>query len=118
MIPGVRLRKEVPADLSGIIDYFHAASPATAERFVQGVIEALRDLSRAPGMGSPKHFRNPRYADIRSWWVPGFPKYLILYRPVSGASKYGRSCMARGTCLYSSESGFRRTWRQLEPDTW
>jgi plasmid stabilization system protein ParE len=84
MIPGVRLRKEVPADLSGIIDYFHAASPATAERFVQGVIEALRDLSRAPGMGSPKHFRNPRYADIRSWWVPGFPKYLILYRPVSG----------------------------------
>jgi len=35
-----------------------------------------------PGKGSPKHFRSKQLRGIRSWWVPGFRNYLILYHPL------------------------------------
>jgi hypothetical protein len=34
------------------------------------------------GRGSPKHFRSAKLRDVRSWYVPDFRKYLILYRPI------------------------------------
>ena len=82
MTPRVILRPQVPGDLEAIIDYLADRNPAAATRFAESVHATLEDLSRMPGKGSPKRFRGKRLAGIRSWFVAGFPNYLILYRPV------------------------------------
>jgi toxin ParE1/3/4 len=58
-------------------------NPGAAERFIDQLPITLRAIAERPGMGSPKHFRGPLLAGIRSWRVNGFPRQLILYRPVS-----------------------------------
>lgn len=67
-----------------ILNYLAARSPATADRFAQAAVATFDDLVAMPGMGSPKQFRNPRLAGIRTWPVAGFPNHLILYREIPG----------------------------------
>jgi len=43
----------------------------------------MEDLAAMPGKGSPKQFRSSLLEGVRSWQVPGFRKFLILYRPIS-----------------------------------
>jgi toxin ParE1/3/4 len=46
-------------------------------------VEAMFErLSRMPGIGTRYNPDDPIYADLRSFPVPGFRKYLIFYRPV------------------------------------
>ena len=39
----------------------------------------LKDLARTPGVGSRKDFEEPALAEVRTWWVKGFPNHLIYY---------------------------------------
>lgn len=82
MKPRVILRPQVPTDLESILDFFAERNPAIADRFADILAATLEDLAAMPGKGSPKNFRHRQLADIRSWTVPGFRNYLILYRPV------------------------------------
>jgi toxin ParE1/3/4 len=75
------LRREIPSDLEEIVTYLDAHSTSAGDRFLDAAFTAFDDLAERPGKGSPKRFRNPRFRDIRSWWVPGFRKYLIFYQP-------------------------------------
>ena len=62
-------------------EYFgRHASPAVAERFLQGVEESATRLSEMPEAGSPWESRDARLAGIRSWPVAGFRKLLMFYR--------------------------------------
>ena len=79
----VRLRAEVPDDLASIYDYLLERNTAAAARFLQVVQPTLDDLATFPGKGSPKHFRDRKLQGIRSWNLPGFRSYLILYRPIT-----------------------------------
>jgi len=79
------LRRDVPEDMHSIIEWVERYSTAAADRFAQAVFDALDDLSSMPGKGSPKHFRSARLEGIRSWGVPGFRKFLILYRATPDA---------------------------------
>jgi toxin ParE1/3/4 len=74
------LRPDVPEDMHSIIAWLERYSAAAADRFADAVFEALDGLAVMPGKGSPKHFRNRRLEGVRSWAVPGFRKFLILYR--------------------------------------
>jgi plasmid stabilization system protein ParE len=78
----VRLRPEVPDDLAAIYDYLFDKNAQVAGRFLAVVQPTLNDLASHPGKGSPKHFRNRRLQGIRTWSLPGFRNYLILYRPI------------------------------------
>jgi plasmid stabilization system protein ParE len=75
----VILRPEVPQDLRNIVTYLEAHSTAAADRFVEAFFAAVDGLSVMPGKGSPKRLRIRHPHGIRSWWVPGFRKYLIFY---------------------------------------
>ena len=39
----------------------------------------LKDLARAPRIGSLKHYESPGLSDVRSWWVRGFRNHLVFY---------------------------------------
>jgi toxin ParE1/3/4 len=80
----VRLCAQVPDDLLAIHDYLFSKNPAVAERFLATVEPTLDELARCPGKGSPKHFRSRKLAGLRSWSLPGFRNYLILYRAIEG----------------------------------
>ena len=79
------LRRDVPNDIHAIVAYLEQYSMNVADRFSEAVFAALDDLAAMPGKGSPKQFRSRKLEGIRSWSVPGFRKYLILYRTVPDA---------------------------------
>src|SRR3954471_12886270 len=79
----VILRRAVPDDLAAILDYLGARSPAAADRFADAVQLALDKLTAFPAAGSLKQFRDARLHGVRTWRVPGFKKYLIIYRPMN-----------------------------------
>jgi len=58
------------------------SNPEAATRVVEAAHQTFRDLAATPGLGRPRHFRNPRLRDIRSWRISGFDSYLIFYRIV------------------------------------
>jgi plasmid stabilization system protein ParE len=74
------LRRDVPGDLHSIVRWLDLHSTSAGDRFVDSVFKAFDDLARMPGLGSPKSFRSRRLAGIRSWSVPRFRRFLILYR--------------------------------------
>jgi plasmid stabilization system protein ParE len=82
MNPRVILRPQVPDDLESILRYLAERSPAAADRFADAIQLTLEELARMPRVGSPKHFATPALANVRSWSVRGFRKYLILYKPI------------------------------------
>ena len=84
MTPRIVLRPKVPDDIRSILDYFDEHSTTTGDRFAGAIEPTLNDLALMPGKGSPKQFRNRSLNGIRSWRVPGFPKYLIFYRIIEG----------------------------------
>lgn len=57
------------------------AGPAVAKRFRKAVEDAYNKLAERPGMGSPRKFRQAKYADVRLWPLQGFGNYLVAYRP-------------------------------------
>lgn len=79
------LRPQVPDDLHAIVTYLDRHSVEAGDRFMAAVFPALEGLADMPGKGSPKLFRSKRLTGVRSWGVPGFEDYLILYREIPGA---------------------------------
>lgn len=72
-----RLSKRAQVDLADTWTYIGERSPAAADRLLDRINNAFRDLAASPEMG-------PRYEDL-----PGdlrfFPvrKYVIFYRPIA-----------------------------------
>ena len=64
-------------------------NPAAAERFLEAVEASFAALARMPHMGVPRHFRNPKFADVRMWRVRDFDKYLIFYCPRKNGVEMG-----------------------------
>ena len=102
MKPCVLLRRDVPNDLHQIAAYLEQYSVETADRFIQATFKSFSDLAAMPGKGSPKYFRHRRLKGIRSWSVPGFRNFLILYRPTS-----------QGVDIFAVTHGSRRLRRLL-----
>jgi len=50
---------------------------------VEEIFPALDALAEMPGKGSPKHFSNPKLEGIRSWSLPRFRNFVILYRVIT-----------------------------------
>lgn len=62
--------------------YLAEAGIATAMRFLDQAEHAFSALSQMPRMGALMRFRQPYHADIRRWHIDGFPRLLVLYRPL------------------------------------
>src|SRR5881397_2953052 len=81
MSPPVVRRTQAKRDIAQIACFIADENPAAAERFLEAVKASFAALARMPHMGVPRHFRNPKFADVRMWRVRDFDKYLIFYRP-------------------------------------
>src|SRR5450432_2198596 len=57
------------------------ASTEVAERFLRAAEQAGKSLAQMPEIGIPGKVQRGKYAGVRIWPVPGFDKYLIVYRP-------------------------------------
>lgn len=72
-------RRGVDDDIYDVARYLLDQSEDAARRFVDAVQLTLKDLAGRPGIGSLKRFQDPLLADVRTWWVKGFPNHLIYY---------------------------------------
>ncbi len=77
-------RAEAIQDLEDISDYLASRSPATAIRFLDAAEQTFGDLEAMPGLGAVCPLQNPQMQGVRQWQVKGFPRYVIIYRPLNG----------------------------------
>jgi toxin ParE1/3/4 len=76
----IRRRQGVDDDITRIaLHLLEQQSEALAIRFVDAVQSTLKDLARAPRIGSLKRYESPGLSDVRSWWVRGFRNHLVFY---------------------------------------
>jgi plasmid stabilization system protein ParE len=78
----IRRRRGVDDDIADLAQYLLEQSEPAAFRFVDAVQRTLNELAAVPGVGSPKSFHDPRLANVRSWWIKGFPNHLVFYQPI------------------------------------
>lgn len=50
-----------------------------AERFLEAIQVAIKQLCKHPGIGTPKALQNPALAGLRSWPVKGFSAIRVYY---------------------------------------
>ncbi len=79
-----RVIKSRPArrDLVELGTYIGQHSEPASRRFLNAAEEAFQRLAAMPGLGSACESDHLALAGLRLWPVRGFPKYLILYRPL------------------------------------
>jgi toxin ParE1/3/4 len=70
-------------DLLDNFVYLGLRDVRVAQRFLQSTEAAIAMLADAPQLGSSRRSRNPRLADIRTWVLREFRKYVIYYRPTA-----------------------------------
>jgi toxin ParE1/3/4 len=54
-------------------------SEATAEKFLGEIQNAIEQVCKRPGVGTPKILDNPVFEGLRSWPVKSFPAIRIYY---------------------------------------
>ena len=81
MSPRIVRRTLAKRDIAQIACFIADDNEAGAERFLEAVEASLIALARMPHIGVGRHFRTPKFADVRMWRVKGFENYLIFYRP-------------------------------------
>ena len=59
--------------------YLAEAGAEIAQRFLDAIEAAAELLRRMPDIGSPRDFRNPLLAGVRSYPIPGFAAIRIYY---------------------------------------
>jgi toxin ParE1/3/4 len=70
-------------DVDTLAEYYRTeAGLAVAVRFVSNAEVATRTLAAHPGIGATLGLTAGPERDIRRWHIEGFPRLLVLYRPV------------------------------------
>jgi len=77
MTRGYRVSDEAKSDLDDIWLYIARRNPTAADAVIDACFEEFEDLSSKPGLG---HQRPDTPGDCRSWVVPRFQNYVIVYR--------------------------------------
>jgi len=80
----VKRTAKAKQDLLEHVLYLAKINPDVAERFIEASEMAFEKLAQMPRKGQRQEFKSPELADARRWFIPGFDKYLIFYRPVKG----------------------------------
>src|ERR671930_73562 len=81
-MPSVVKRREAENDLLELFVSIGRSSVRAANRFVRAADRACGQLAAMPTLGSGCESDHPALAGLRLWPIRGFPKYLILYRPI------------------------------------
>ena len=71
-------------DLLEHVLYLARINPDIAERFIEASETAFEKLAQMPRKGQQQKFKSPELAGTRRWFIPGFDRYLVFYRPIKG----------------------------------
>lgn len=81
----VLIRGSALFDLEEQAVFLDQRSVDLGPRFAGACLSEFDGLADMPGRGRAREFKNPRFQDVRSWTVKGFPNYLIFYRDLGDA---------------------------------
>ena len=84
MVPSVKKTPQAKRDLLEHVLYLAQINPDLADRFIDASEMAFEKLAQMPMKGKSQSFRSPKLASVRRWFIPGFDKYLVFYRPIKG----------------------------------
>jgi toxin ParE1/3/4 len=81
--PRIVIRPAAARDVDDQAEYLSSqASEQVANRFLDGVNQAIQDAARMPAIGSPYPLSNPRLQGLRSCQARGrFRQHIIFYLP-------------------------------------
>lgn len=83
-MPSVKKTPQAKRDLLEHVLYLAQINPDLAERFIDASEMAFEKLAQMPLKGKPQSFQSPKLKGVRRWFIPGFDKYLVFYRPIKG----------------------------------
>ena len=83
-MPSVKKTPQAKRDLLEHVLYLAEINPDLADRFIDASEMAFEKLAQMPLKGKPQSFQSPKLKDVRRWFIPGFDKYLVFYRPLKG----------------------------------
>jgi toxin ParE1/3/4 len=82
-MPRIVPSREVEVDILGIFVHIGRHSEKAANRFLQALDKALKNLAAMAYLGGQCESDHPSLAGVRAWPIPKFRKYMILYRPLA-----------------------------------
>lgn len=77
----VFLLPKAEADIDSHCGFLAMRDPEKAIAFYDAVFSTLDFLCDSPNIGSERAFMNKELFGLRMWFVKGFEKHLIFYRP-------------------------------------
>ncbi len=80
----VKRTPKAKQDLLEHVLYLAKINPDLAEKFIEASEVAFEKLAQMPMKGQRQEFKSPELAEARRWFIPGFDKYLVFYRPIKG----------------------------------
>lgn len=83
-MPSVKRTPKAKQDLLEHVLYLAEINPDLADRFIDASEMAFEKLAQMPLKGKPQSFKSPKLVGVRRWFIPGFDKYLVFYRPIKG----------------------------------
>lgn len=89
-------------DIASHFGFLSKTNTKKALSFHKAVFDSFDQLCINPMIGSPVKVDDQRLLDMRMWFVKGFEKYLIFYRPYGNYIEVVRilhSAQDRGTIL-------------------
>jgi toxin ParE1/3/4 len=84
VVPSVKKTPQAKQDLLEHVLYLAEINPDLADRFIDASEMAFEKLAQMPLKGKPQSFQSPKLKGVRRWFIPGFDKYLVFYRPIKG----------------------------------
>ena len=83
-MPTIKRTPQAKRDLLEHVLYLAEINPGLVDRFIDASEIAFEKLAQMPLKGKPQSFQSPKLKDVRRWFIPGFDKYLVFYRPLKG----------------------------------
>lgn len=83
-MPSIKRTPKAKQDLLEHVLYLAKINPELAEQFIDASALAFEKLAQMPRKGQRQQFKSPELAEVRRWFIPGFDRYLVFYRPVKG----------------------------------
>ena len=86
-MPKVKRTPQAKRDLLEHVLYLAEINPDLADRFIDASEMAFEKLAQMPLKGKSQSFKSPKLKGVRRWFIPGFDKYLVFYRPIKGGMR-------------------------------
>jgi len=75
------LAPRAAADIDGHCSFIARTNVESALAFDKAVFSTFDTLCENPFLGANRSYMNPKLHGLRMWFVKGFEKYIIFYRP-------------------------------------